>query len=526
MDDDFQSLSRGVFVVPFNPAENAAGPSRPTRPLKRVYDATYEKFEIACRAFERERMEEQLDDISDWLESRAATPMLKKTSGVTRISVAIMQDMAESLPVELKTLSRRVHTLQARDAMDLTAGIRNIALGFGLAKKGGKSGMDEVEEWYLGQKDRSPLLLHIQQAQLIPPAVLSELLYILAIHPKVPIKVLLTVSSTSLFLSSWSHVEPGLIDLAVIQSAKGRKRGAAVDAILKVASDPRQVPLSLSEDLVEDLRDAEEATRGGSMAVLKALKWALLHHSFNSPLAAVDPSRVDEIHTIDQGVRDGKDVPGREILQLDSHPDLFSILDPAPRISILHALSHPDAFLPQHPDPADVDSTPKAKGPGSPQKKRSRRAPGSTPTVGEETGPSGVVREGGDLRELQTLFGLWKSAGRNVNLWDWLEGFRASMAEKEEGQAEAAGEEEAVTPSAKRARRAERGSPEGDDTEAHEGDENGEKGVDGEDFELQDRQHAAFIRFCEEARMLGLVRARGGRSAKRTDEVVKGVGVV
>lgn len=36
-------------------------------------------------------MEEQLDDISDWLESRAATPMLKKTSGVTRISVAIMQ---------------------------------------------------------------------------------------------------------------------------------------------------------------------------------------------------------------------------------------------------------------------------------------------------------------------------------------------------------------------------------------------------------------------------------------------------
>jgi hypothetical protein len=78
--------------------------------------------------------------------------------------------MAESLPVELKTLSRRVHTLQARDAMDFTAGIRNIALGFvgaevglmavkslttqGLAKKGGKSGMDEVEEWYLGQKDR------------------------------------------------------------------------------------------------------------------------------------------------------------------------------------------------------------------------------------------------------------------------------------------------------------------------------------------------------------------------------------
>jgi hypothetical protein len=76
--------------------------------------------------------------------------------------------------------------------------------------------------------------------------VLSELIYILAwvvatgliltsrIHPKVPIRLLLSVSSTALFLSSWTHVEPCLIDLTVIQAGRGRKRGAAVNAILKV----------------------------------------------------------------------------------------------------------------------------------------------------------------------------------------------------------------------------------------------------------------------------------------------------
>ena len=46
------------------------------------------------------------------------------------------------------------------------------------------------------------------------------------------------------------------------------------------------------------------------------------------------------------------------------------------------------------------------------------------------------------------------------------------------------------------------------------------------DVETQDRLHATFVRFCEEARMLGLVRARGGRTAKKADEVVKGIGLV
>lgn len=54
------------------------------------------------------------------------------------------------------------------------------------------------------------------------------------IHPKVPIRLLLSVSSTALFLSSWTHVEPCLIDLTVIQAGRGSKRGASVNAILKV----------------------------------------------------------------------------------------------------------------------------------------------------------------------------------------------------------------------------------------------------------------------------------------------------
>ena len=56
------------------------------------------------------------------------------------------------------------------------------------------------------------------------------------IHPKVPVRLLLSVSSTALFLSSWTHVEPCLIDLTVIQAGRGRKRGAAVNAILKAGS--------------------------------------------------------------------------------------------------------------------------------------------------------------------------------------------------------------------------------------------------------------------------------------------------
>lgn len=42
----------------------------------------------------------------------------------------------------------------------------------------------------------------------------------------------------------------------------------------------------------------------------------------------------------------------------------------------------------------------------------------------------------------------------------------------------------------------------------------------------EDRLHATFVRFCEEARMLGLVRARGKAVGRKADEVVKGVTLI
>ena len=136
--------------------------------------------------------------------------------------------------------------------------------------------------------------------------------------------------------------------------------------------------------------------------------------------------------------------------------------NPAPRISILQALSQPKAFLfPARTISEERDtSVPAVAGMRSPsptarkssrnssaqktdyailsgKKKRRRRRDSSvsqSPQRTEERRERVVLDRsdqcpaaGGDLRELETLFGLWKAAGRSVNLWDWLEGFRASM---------------------------------------------------------------------------------------------------
>lgn len=119
-------------------------------------------------------------------------------------------------------------------------------------------------------------------------------------------------------------------------------------------------------------------------------------------------------------------------------------------------------------------------------------------------------RRTGDIKELEVLYGLWKGAGKNVNLWDWLQGYQGSMApddgDAEDGDGSGSGDEPArVTASRKRQR------------EEKEGDEHGDD---------QDRLHATFVRFCEEARMLGLVRARGKGVGRRGDEVVKSVTLV
>lgn len=164
---------------------------------------------------------------------------------------------------------------------------------------------------------------------------------------------------------------------------------------------------------------------------------------------------------------------------------LETALDPAPRVALLHALTHPRTFAPS--------ATPLAS-------ERNGTSPGA---IGAET------QDGrGDLHELEILFGLWRGAGKNVNLWDWLQGFRGIMlghgaeeAEDEGGDARdgADGADGADRPTATKEQAS-------DETEA--------------------RLHAAFIRFCEEARMLGLVRAKGKGVRRGADDVVKGIGLV
>lgn len=85
-------------------------------------------------------------------------------------------------------------------------------------------------------------------------------------------------------------------------------------------------------------------TGPGSAAALKALKasghltratkmltmqWSLLHHSFNSPLVQISQDNPEHVQAIVAAVRQGKDdVPGRELLELQLHPDLISVSRP------------------------------------------------------------------------------------------------------------------------------------------------------------------------------------------------------
>jgi len=131
------------------------------------------------------------------------------------------------------------------------------------------------------------------------------------------------------------------------------------------------------------------------------------------------------------------------------------------------------------------------------------------------------------------MFSLWRSAGRNVNLWDWLEGFRGAMTATEENSpekgpnGESNGGDGAETPmNGLGDSESEAQSAAVDQATAEAAPANDTETPGAGDAETQDRLHAAFVRFCEEARMLGLVRARGGRTSRRADEVVKGIGLV
>lgn len=98
------------------------------------------------------------------------------------------------------------------------------------------------------------------------------------------------------------------------------------------------------------------------------------------------------------------------------------------------------------------------------------------------------------LKDTEMLHSLWESAGKTVNLWDWLEGFRMMLLSEKRADMP-----DPTTPSKGKQRR------ETEDEEAE------------LDEDEDARAHARFIRFVEEARMMGLVRARG----KKSDEVVK-----
>lgn len=126
----------------------------------------------------------------------------------------------------------------------------------------------------------------------------------------------------------------------------------------------------------------------------------------------------------------------------------------------------------------------------------------------------------GDLKDLEILFGLWKGAGRNVNLWDWLQGYQNAMdPNDDDGEGVDEGDEPARISFSRKKQK---------DAEAVNEDHIPGGGIDGEveDEAKRDRVHASFVRFCEEARMLGLVRARGKGVGRRADEVVKGITLV
>lgn len=242
------------------------------------------------------------------------------------------------------------------------------------------------------------------------------------------------------------------------------------------------------------------------------------------------------------------------------------ILDPAPRISIMHALTRPADFVPpeQRVQPSNVDGvqqpgdstsvedpqpdppvSPTARTRGtasasSPSRKRRKRdaSPTPLPDSGEVVDAAVRAVEGVDasepkteFKELEMLFNLWMSAGRSVNLWDWLEAFRSGMLLPHKSDDDPSAAQDRDQPVANGLGNS---RPEDEDLLAGPADNDHVNGVDGgeadedhrEDEEEMARLHAIFIRFCEEARMLGLVRARGKGIGRRADEVVKGAGFI
>ncbi|KAE8537948.1 hypothetical protein D1P53_006013 [Cryptococcus gattii VGV] len=202
-------------------------------------------------------------------------------------------------------------------------------------------------------------------------------------------------------------------------------------------------------------------------------------------------------------------IPRRDLFELNPHPDMFSVLNPAPRTSILHSLSNPQNILPFFPGSAHENESSnrhnltkrKAVSASMDSEKRKKTRELENMKMDED----GQVLE---LKRLQTLFELWKSAGKTVNLYDWLDNFQGEDERRTEDNKEGSGVQTGCEQTDK--------------------DGNVERESRSEEpkraAQEEDRLHATFIRFVEEARMLGLIRARG--KGRRADEVIKSVGLV
>lgn len=206
-------------------------------------------------------------------------------------------------------------------------------------------------------------------------------------------------------------------------------------------------------------------------------------------------------------------------------------MNPCPRISTLYALDNPPAYLKhiKHPDAAPpvihntsavTEERPSAKR----QSKRKRQSQIDVDSISfnEVNGAveSGPQDDRGDIKELTILFNVWRSAGKNLNLWDWLESFRSNITPhpiKEKNGIEVEGDIAQDTTNG-----IENGLEDEQREHEHGQDDHHDQEDDQEDEEKETRLHASFVRFCEEARMMGIVRAKG----KKADEVVKSVGLV
>nr|XP_019001143.1 uncharacterized protein I203_06337 [Kwoniella mangroviensis CBS 8507]OCF64604.1 hypothetical protein I203_06337 [Kwoniella mangroviensis CBS 8507] len=439
---------------------------------------------------------------------------------IYRLEVGLLQNTSSSLPSLLHTTGASTCTLHGRDVNDVNAGLKAIAIGFigetnAPAKKTGRTGIEEIERWYKARRTKPQMLLHIQEAQLIPSSVLGELMHILSLHPSLPIRLLLSVPSITHFLSTWTPLEPSAIAISILSSSGGKKRNNGVEAILR-ASDT--APLKISYELADELRSEEAKSGGGPILVLKAVKWLLVHHSVNSPLSRLastaDPEQLKKIQALVNAVSERPDdpvIPGRNLFEITTNKDLSSVLNPAPRTSILQALSNSNDYVTPgmvseererslSPSPTKATSK-KRKYPTKGDDRSSKLKRADTVEDDDEPGEKG---KGEELKELQMLYELWRSAGKSVNLWDWLEGFSGVMSERTQTQQEKDGADD-----------------DGDGTKKGE-ERDDEVGLHDEENEA--RLHAIFIRFVEEARMIGLIRARG--KGRKADEVVKGIGFV